>query len=302
MKKIFIILTSVIAIFLFLVFNNKVLGVEADCESLCASDARLSQNLDLDKCIANCDEVLNHIPDICDELCQSDVNKGLYADMDKCVDPCVMTLIELSSQQDIQEYCSGWCTNNYTGSQLTQCITQCVEHKTALLNKIETISSSPSGSPTSSSGKFFEFPNPLKIETVGQLIQAIIKWLFVISIPLAVIMILYAGFILVTSAGNPASATKAKQIILYTLIGFVIILLANSIPYLINELISGKSQTPSDSSQNTNLPADNNSNLPGESASGMSEDQKIQNCYNYCIDQANSNPEFDADTCLQTCE
>ena len=71
--------------------------------------------------------------------------------------------------------------------------------------------------------------NPLKYDTFSALINAIANFLFNIALALAPIMIIIAGFYFITAAGDPAKITIAKNIILYTLIGLLIILLSKGL-------------------------------------------------------------------------
>jgi len=142
---------------------------------------------------------------------------------------------------------------------------------------------------STSSVSFFEFPNPLKIKTVGELLEAIIKWLFWIALPLSVIFILYAAYLFITSGGKPEIIKKAKNTLIYTLIGFAIILLANSIPYLINEILSGHSNT------NNNNQTEQSGQIPG----ARSEDEKINDCLDKCHDLENNETAYN--DCLDNC-
>jgi hypothetical protein len=142
---------------------------------------------------------------------------------------------------------------------------------------------------STSSGSFFQFPNPLKIKTVGELLEAIINWLFWIALPLSVIFILYAAYLFITSGGKPEIIKKAKNTLIYTLIGFAIILLANSIPYLINEILSGHSNT-----NNTNQ-TEQSGQIPG----ARSEDEKINDCLDKCHDLENNETAYN--DCLDNC-
>jgi len=71
----------------------------------------------------------------------------------------------------------------------------------------------PTNAKTSSSG----FMN-----TVGKAIEIVFGLLGL----LAVIMIIYGGFLFMTSAGNPEKVKKGKSTILYGLVGLIIALLA----------------------------------------------------------------------------
>ncbi len=62
--------------------------------------------------------------------------------------------------------------------------------------------------------------------TFVQLISNIVNWLFGFLVLLAVLGIMYAGFQLVTSAGNTSALDKAKSMFTNIIIGFVIVLSA----------------------------------------------------------------------------
>jgi len=78
--------------------------------------------------------------------------------------------------------------------------------------------------------------------TVWELLDLIFRWLFWLSIPITVIMILIAAITLITSSGEKEKLKKAKDTILYALLGFSIVILANGIPPLIMQIISSGSQ------------------------------------------------------------
>ena len=71
--------------------------------------------------------------------------------------------------------------------------------------------------------------NPLQVNTVVGLINIIIDIIFNFSLWVAPLMIIVAGFYFVTAAGNPNQINTAKQLILWTLIGLVIVFLARGI-------------------------------------------------------------------------
>lgn len=83
--------------------------------------------------------------------------------------------------------------------------------------------------PNVSVGAVIEIPNPLKYDTFQELINAVINFLFMIALGIAPIMIIIAGFYFITAAGDPAKITIAKNIILYTLIGLLIVFLARGL-------------------------------------------------------------------------
>jgi len=82
--------------------------------------------------------------------------------------------------------------------------------------------------------------NPLCANTLWELLDAIIVFIFYLAVPIAVIMIIIAGFYFVTAAGEPNKITTAKQIILYTLIGLLIILCSTGLIKLFGEIFGVK--------------------------------------------------------------
>ena len=69
-------------------------------------------------------------------------------------------------------------------------------------------------------------------------ITSIIGWALTFLGLIAVIMIIYGGFMWLTAAGNEERISKAKQIISAAIIGLVIILLAAAIVYFIGQGIN----------------------------------------------------------------
>ncbi len=81
--------------------------------------------------------------------------------------------------------------------------------------------------------------NPLQAETLQEAIDAFINFLFYLAMAVAPILIVYAGFLILTAGGDATKITKAKQIILWTLIAVAIILLAKGFPSLIKGALGG---------------------------------------------------------------
>jgi len=79
--------------------------------------------------------------------------------------------------------------------------------------------------------------NPLGYENFGDLINAIIKFIFDIALVVAPLMIVIGGFYIVAAAGNPSNIETGKRIIFYTLIGFLIILISRGLVVVIQDLL-----------------------------------------------------------------
>ena len=82
-----------------------------------------------------------------------------------------------------------------------------------------------------------EFQNPLEYETLGELIDAIIKFIFYIAVVVAPLMIIVGAFYILTAGVDPKRVGTGKNIILYTLIGLAFILLARGLIAMIEQVI-----------------------------------------------------------------
>ncbi len=61
-------------------------------------------------------------------------------------------------------------------------------------------------------------------QNLPDFIKAIIQIVLVVGIPILVLAIIYSGFLFVKAQGNPESLTKAKNSLLYTVIGGALLL------------------------------------------------------------------------------
>lgn len=86
----------------------------------------------------------------------------------------------------------------------------------------------PTGPPSTSapSSKLLSLQNPLGSATFEELIAKLIDWLLVVTLPIIVLLILYAGFLFMISGVSPDQRKNAVNIVKYALIGYAIMLLA----------------------------------------------------------------------------
>ena len=84
--------------------------------------------------------------------------------------------------------------------------------------------SNPSGTGAVSnpSGFGFRFENPLKVSTICGLIQKLLTAILVLGTPVAVLAMVYAGFMFVLARGNAEKLVKAQKNLLYVLMGIAI--------------------------------------------------------------------------------
>jgi len=81
-------------------------------------------------------------------------------------------------------------------------------------------------------------PNPTNVSTIEALLNTIVTYLLQISIPIVAIMVIIGGFQMMFAGGNPEKITTGKKTILYSVIGYVIILLATGVIALIKQLLN----------------------------------------------------------------
>ncbi len=91
------------------------------------------------------------------------------------------------------------------------------------------------GQPTEVS---FNIPNPIQAESLVDLAKAIGRFLFQIAIPIAVIVIIYAGILFLTSGGDKAKITTARNTLWYAVIGLAIILIGQGFFTLIKSILN----------------------------------------------------------------
>jgi hypothetical protein len=79
--------------------------------------------------------------------------------------------------------------------------------------------------------------NPLKAQSVPELITSIIRILLLLIASAAVIMIIVGGFQMVLHNGEPARLAKAKGTVIWAIIGLVVALMSFSIVAIIQSLL-----------------------------------------------------------------
>lgn len=82
-----------------------------------------------------------------------------------------------------------------------------------------------------------ELEPPIKAKTFEELINNIINFVFWIGVAVAPVMILIAGIMLMTAGGDTVKLGKAKTLILYTVIGFAIILFAKGLIAVLQSIL-----------------------------------------------------------------
>lgn len=83
---------------------------------------------------------------------------------------------------------------------------------------------------------------PAKIPTMSaqevlQIVTRIVNWFFTFLMVVVVVMVIASGYIFVTGGGDPGKVTKARQILIYALIGFTVAMIARGIIALVSMVI-----------------------------------------------------------------
>ena len=88
--------------------------------------------------------------------------------------------------------------------------------------------------------KITELVNPMGEQDIWGVVNRIINVLFLACIYGGLILIIWAGWTMITSQGNPEKNKKAVQMITSVLIGLVIVLLAKAIIGFTYYIVTGK--------------------------------------------------------------
>lgn len=80
--------------------------------------------------------------------------------------------------------------------------------------------------------------NPISTSTVQDFIKILLEGVLKIGIPIVALAVVYCGFLFVQARGNSEELTKAKDALLYTLIGAAILLGSWSIAIMITDTVT----------------------------------------------------------------
>lgn len=85
-----------------------------------------------------------------------------------------------------------------------------------------------------------QITNPLNATSFEAIINNVINFIFGLAVLLAPLMILIGGALFITSGGNISQVEQAKRMILWTIVGFAIILLSKGVLGIIKQLLGGR--------------------------------------------------------------
>ena len=95
----------------------------------------------------------------------------------------------------------------------------------------------PATTSTSSGNGNFEIQNPINATSISALIDEVANFIFLTGLVLAPVMILVAAFYFLTAAGNQERVTKARQILMWTLIGLAVLYMSNILIDVIQQVL-----------------------------------------------------------------
>lgn len=95
----------------------------------------------------------------------------------------------------------------------------------------------PGTTPGIGFGQVITIPNPLNVDNFQDLLNALINFIFMLGLALAPVMFIIAGFLWLTSAGDAKRLDTAKNMMLYTVIGLVVLLFARGLVAVIKSIL-----------------------------------------------------------------
>jgi len=85
--------------------------------------------------------------------------------------------------------------------------------------------------------EIIQIQNPLIATSFEAIIDNIIDFIFKIVIVLAPLMVVIGGFLFVTAGGNIQQITQAKNLLIWTAVGFLVVLLSKGIIGIIETIL-----------------------------------------------------------------
>ena len=87
-------------------------------------------------------------------------------------------------------------------------------------------------------GTSIPIDNPIKCNDVKCVVDEIVSALNILAIPVLTLMLLVGGFLFMFAGGDPKRVELGKKTLLYAVIGYAIIFLANGVRFIIEDVIS----------------------------------------------------------------
>ncbi|MBI3305067.1 hypothetical protein HYZ80_01960 [Candidatus Parcubacteria bacterium] len=101
----------------------------------------------------------------------------------------------------------------------------------------EQVCQSEGGVVGSGAGGSVTIPNFLGFNTIQAVINAVIPKLIILATVIVAPMVIWAAYMLMFSPASPDLINKAKTTLLWTLVGYAIILVGSGIAYIVSEIL-----------------------------------------------------------------
>ena len=85
--------------------------------------------------------------------------------------------------------------------------------------------------------------DPFDGKTIFTIIQSIIGYLILIGAPILAVMVIYGGFLILTAGDSPEKVKSGKDVILWAVVGYTIVLCSWGVIYIMGQIITGSSDT-----------------------------------------------------------
>jgi hypothetical protein len=79
--------------------------------------------------------------------------------------------------------------------------------------------------------------NPLGTDSIVEIINRVLNYLIYISVPILALMILIGGFYILSAKDDASKVQKGKDVIKYSVIGFVVILCSKGVGLILLEIL-----------------------------------------------------------------
>ncbi len=81
--------------------------------------------------------------------------------------------------------------------------------------------------------------DPFGNQTIFDIIQKIIGYLIQIGAPILAVMVIYGGFLILTAGDSPEKVKSGKDVILWAVVGYTIVLCSWGVIYIMGQIITG---------------------------------------------------------------
>lgn len=91
--------------------------------------------------------------------------------------------------------------------------------------------------PLKARGAQIRLENPLRTDDPVELLGSIVDWLIIAGAPIAVVMVIYGAFQIMTAQGDTEKFTSGRKTIVYAIVGYGIIICAWGIVAVIQSVL-----------------------------------------------------------------